>query len=157
GTDHSRNGQSLTGADRTGVVMSNIRMAALAMCALLLACNAACAQAWPTRPVTVMVPFPAGGTADLLARGIAQALSDELHQPFVLENRPGASGNLAAAAVAKAMPDGNNLLFASQAQAAFNKLMFANLPYDPQRDLVPIVLVAKAPVAFVAGKGAPVQ
>ncbi len=137
--------------------MTSIRMVALAACALVAACGAASAQAWPSRPVTVMVPFPAGGTADLLARGIAQALSDELHQPFVLENRPGASGNLAAAAVAKAPPDGNNLLFASQAQAAFNKLMFATLPYDPQRDLLPIVLVAKAPVAFVAGKGAPVQ
>ena len=116
-------------------------MAALAVCALLLSFGAACAQAWPTRPVTVMVPFPAGGTADLLARGIAQALNDEFHQPFVVENRPGASGNLAAAAVAKAPPDGNNLLFASQAQAAFNKFMFASLPYDPQRDLVPVVLV----------------
>jgi tripartite-type tricarboxylate transporter receptor subunit TctC len=132
-------------------------MAALAACTLVLSAGAACAQAWPTRPVTVMVPFPAGGTADLLARGIAQALNYEFHQPFVVENRPGASGNLAAAAVAKAPPDGNNLLFASQAQAAFNKLMFASLPYDPQRDLVPVVLVMKAPVAFVAGKDAPVQ
>jgi len=136
--------------------MSNIRIAVLAACALLLSCGAACAQAWPSRPVAVMVPFPAGGTADLLARGIAQALSDELHQPFVVENRPGASGNLAAAAVAKASPDGNNLLFASQAQAAFNKLMFATLSYDPQRDLMPVVLVMKAPVAFVAGKNAPI-
>jgi tripartite-type tricarboxylate transporter receptor subunit TctC len=144
--------------DLTGVdIMRNIRIAALAACALLLSPGAACAQAWPSRPVTVMIPFPAGGTADLLARGIAQALSDELRQPFVLENRPGASGNLAAAAVAKAPPDGNNLLFASQAQAAFNKLMFASLPYDPQRDLVPIVLVAQAPVAVIAGKDAPVQ
>ena len=137
--------------------MTSIRMVALAACALVTACGAAAAQAWPSRPVTVMVPFPAGGTADLLARGIVQALSDELHQPFVVENRPGASGNLAAAAVAKAPPDGNSLLFASQAQAAFNKLMFATLPYDPQRDLVPIMLVMKAPVAFVAGKDAPVQ
>src|SRR5262249_54919286 len=138
-------------------IMGNIRIAALAACALLLACDPARAQTWPSRPVTVMVPFPAGGTADVLARGIAQALSDELHQPFVVENRAGASGNLAAAAVAKAPPDGNNLLFASQAQAAFNKLMFASLSYDPQRDLAPVVLVMKAPVAFVAAKDAPVQ
>src|ERR1043165_3949760 len=137
--------------------MSKVRMAALAVCALVLSAGAACAQAWPTRPVTVMVPFPAGGTADLLARGIAQALNYEFHQPFVVENRPGASGNLAAAAVAKAPADGHNLLFASQAQAAFNKLMFASLPHAPQRDLLPIVLVGKAPVAFVAGKDAPVQ
>ena len=99
----------------------------------------------------MMVPFPAGGTADLLARGIAQALSDALGQPFVVENRAGASGNLAAGAVAKAAPDGSSLLFASQAQAAFNQFMFKSLPYDPSRDLVPVVLVIKSPVALVAG------
>jgi tripartite-type tricarboxylate transporter receptor subunit TctC len=124
--------------------------------ASLLPC-AAFAQAWPSRPVTMLVPFPAGGTADLLARGTAQALSDELGQPFVVENRPGASGNPAAAAVAKAAPDGAMLLFASQAQAAFNKFMFKTLPYDPSRDLVPVVLVIKSPLAFVAGANAPVQ
>jgi tripartite-type tricarboxylate transporter receptor subunit TctC len=107
--------------------------------------------------MTMMVPFPAGGTADLLARGTAQALSDELGQPFVVENRPGASGNLAAAAVAKAAPDGSSLLFASQAQAAFNRFMFKSLPYDPSRDLVPAVLVIKSPVALIAGMDAPVS
>jgi tripartite-type tricarboxylate transporter receptor subunit TctC len=105
----------------------------------------------------MMVPFPAGGTADLLARGTAQALSDALGQPFVVENRAGASGNLAAGAVARAAPDGSSLLFASQAQAAFNKFMFKSLPYDPSRDLVPVVLVIKSPVALVAGVDAPVS
>ena len=85
-----------------------------------------------------MMPQPAGGIADLLARGVAQTLTDELGQPFIVENRLGASGNLAAAAVAKSAPDGNTLLFATQAQVAFNKLMFASLPYDPERDLVPV-------------------
>ena len=74
----------------------------LAAAAVLLSPFAASAQAWPSRSVTMMVPLPAGGIADLLARGVAQALSDELGQPFVVENRAGASGNLAAAAVAKA-------------------------------------------------------
>jgi tripartite-type tricarboxylate transporter receptor subunit TctC len=104
-----------------------------------------------------MVPFPAGGTADLLARGVAQALNDALGQPFVIENRPGASGNLAAGAVARTAPDGSSLLFASQAQAAFNKLMFKTLPYDPSRDLVPVALVIKSPVAFIAGIDASVN
>jgi len=104
-----------------------------------------------------MVPFPAGGTADLLARGTAQALSDAFGQPFVVENRAGASGNLAAGAVARAAPDGSSLLFASQAQAAFNRFMFKSLPYDPSRDLVPVVLVIKSPVALVAGVDAPVN
>src|SRR5215472_18084162 len=109
--------------------MSNTRIIALMAAVMLLAPCAAAAQVWPSRPVTMVVPLPAGGTADLLARAIAQTLSDELGQPFVVENRPGASGNLAAAAAARAAPDGSTLLFASQAQAAFNKLMFKSLPY----------------------------
>jgi tripartite-type tricarboxylate transporter receptor subunit TctC len=104
--------------------MPGIPIVALAAAAILLSPCAASAQAWPSRPVTMIVPFPAGGTADLLARGTAQALSDALGQPFVVANRAGASGNLAAGAVARAAPDGSSLLFASQAQAAFNKFMF---------------------------------
>ena len=85
--------------------MKNIRnVIALAAAAALLSPCAASAQTWPSRPVTIMMPQPAGGIADLLARGIAQALSDELGQPFIVENRLGASGNLAAAAVAKSAP-----------------------------------------------------
>ena len=136
--------------------MSNTRIIALAAAVMLVAPCAAAAQVWPSRPVTMVVPLPAGGTADLLARAIAQSLSDELGQPFVVENRPGASGNIGAAALARAAPDGSTLLFASQAQAAFNKLMFKSLPYDPARDLVPVALVIKAPVALIAGKDAPV-
>ena len=75
----------------------------------------------------MVVPLPAGGIADLMARTIAQALSDELGQPFVVENRAAAGGNPAAAAVARALPDGATLLFASQAQAVFNKFMFKGL------------------------------
>src|SRR3954469_20161602 len=125
-----------------------------AVVALLLP-SAASSQTWPSRSVTIMMPQPAGGIADLLARGTAQALSDELGQAFVVENRPGASGNLAAAAVVKAPPDGSVLLFATQAQAAFNKMMFASLSYDPARDLVPIVLVLKSPVVFVGALDGP--
>ncbi|AMN43187.1 Bug family tripartite tricarboxylate transporter substrate binding protein [Rhodoplanes sp. Z2-YC6860] len=139
--------------------MITLRSITLAAVALLLSCAAALSQAsqnWPNRPVTMLVPLPAGGIADLMARGCAQALSDEFGQPFVVENHPGASGNLAAAAVVKAPPDGSVLLFATQAQAAFNKMMFANLSYDPARDLVPIVLVLKSPVVFVGALDAPV-
>ena len=107
-----------------------IRVVVLAIAVMLLSPCAASAQAWPSRPVTMMVPFPAGGTGDLFARGAAQALSEEFGQQFVVENRAGAGGNLAAAAVAKAAPDGTSLLFASQAQAAFNKLMFKSLPLE---------------------------
>lgn len=137
-------------------MMPAIRVIALAGAAVLLSLCAVSAQTWPSRPVTMLVPFPAGGTADLLARETAQALSEELGQQFVVENRAGAGGNLAASAVAKAAPDGSSLLFCSQAQAALNKFMFKSLPYDPLRELVPVVLVAKSPIAIVAGLDAPV-
>jgi tripartite-type tricarboxylate transporter receptor subunit TctC len=137
--------------------MPRVRVIASAMAVMLLSPCAASAQAWPSRPVTMMVPFPAGGTADLFARETAQALSEELGQQFVVENRAGAGGTLAAAAVAKAAPDGTSLLFASQAQAALNKFMFKSLPYDPTRELVPAVLVIKSPIAMIAGMDAPVK
>jgi tripartite-type tricarboxylate transporter receptor subunit TctC len=104
----------------------------------------------------MIVPFPAGGTADLLARGVAQALSDEIGQQFVVENRAGAGGNTGAAAVARAAPDGYSLLFASGSLAALNKFMFKSLPYDPQRDLVPVALVIKIPTTIVAGLDTPI-
>jgi len=127
---------------------------AAAVVALLLP-SAASSQTWPNRPVTIMMPQPAGGIADLLARGTAQALSDEFGQPFIVENRVGASGNLAAAALAKAAPDGSAFLFATQAQVAFNKLIFASLPYDPARDFVPVIVAGKSPVVFVASMNGP--
>ena len=101
------------------------------------------------------MPQPAGGIADLLARGTAQALSDEFGQPFIVDNRVGASGNLAAAAVAKSAPDGSTFLYATQAQVIFNKLMFATMPYDPARDFVPVIVAGKSPVVFVASMNGP--
>jgi tripartite-type tricarboxylate transporter receptor subunit TctC len=141
------------------IVMRRIKVAAFVAAALAFcACTgSAPAQTWPSRPVTVLVPFPAGGTVDLLAREIAQALSDEFGQQFVVENRPGAGGNIAGAAVAKAAPDGQTILFASHAQAALNKLMFKNAPYDPVRELVPVAVVAKSAIAIIAGLNAPVK
>jgi tripartite-type tricarboxylate transporter receptor subunit TctC len=141
----------------SSAVTTGIRVVALAIAAVLLSPRAVSAQAWPSRPVTMVVPFPAGGTADLFAREIAQALSDELGQAFVVENRPGGGGNPAAAAVARAAPDGSTLLFASQAQAALNTFMYKSLPYDPSRDLAPVVLVIKSPIALIAGTDTPVQ
>ena len=127
---------------------------AAAVVALLLPSTAS-SQTWPNRPVTIIMPQPAGGIADLLARGTAQALSDEFGQPFIVDNRVGASGNLAAAAVAKSAPDGSTFLYATQAQVIFNKLMFATMPYDPARDFVPVIVAGKSPVVFVASMTGP--
>jgi tripartite-type tricarboxylate transporter receptor subunit TctC len=119
--------------------------------------GAAFAQAWPTRPVTWIVPFPAGGPADALARIVAQELSTKLGQQFVIENRAGAGGNLGGSAAAKAEPDGYTMMFSTPGPAAINKLMYANAGYDPEKDLTPIVLVAKSPLIIVASNDAPVK
>ena len=131
---------------------------ALALTAGLTAMSgAAFAQAWPARPVIWIVPFPAGGPADLLARTLAQELSTKLGQQFVIENRGGAGGNLGGAAAAKADPDGYTMMFSTPGPAAINKLMYANAGYDPEKDLTPIILVAKSPLIIVASNNAPVK
>jgi tripartite-type tricarboxylate transporter receptor subunit TctC len=128
-------------------------------CAALLALLAgwlagpARADNWPARNVTMIVPFPAGGSADLLARSVAQELSDKLGKAFVIDNRGGAGGNIGAAAVAKATPDGYTILFTTPAPIALNKLMYRNMPYDPETDFEPVVLIAKSPLIIAAKAG----
>jgi len=120
-----------------------------------LAHQPAIAQTWPAHPVTIILPFTAGTTSDILARGLAQYLSDTLGQSFVIDNRGGAGGNIGAAAVARAPQDGYTLLFATTGQAATNKLMYQNMPFDPEKDFAPIALVGKSPVLITARADAP--
>jgi tripartite-type tricarboxylate transporter receptor subunit TctC len=128
-------------------------------CAALLALAAglsaapARAETWPARTVTMIVPFPAGGATDALARVVAQELSDKLGKAFIIDNRSGAGGNIGGAAVAKAKPDGYTLLFTTPAPIALNKLMYKNMPYDPQAELEPVVLIAKSPLIITAKAG----
>lgn len=126
-----------------------------AAAAVLLSATSAMAQNWPSRPVTLVVPFTAGTTSDVIARGLIEHLSSKLGQPFIIDNRGGAGGNIGGAAAAKASPDGYTLLFATTGPAATNKLMYKDMPYDPDRDLTPVVLIGKAPVIVVAKKDAP--
>src|SRR4051812_45972176 len=123
----------------------------------LLGAPQAHAQSWPTRPVTVIVPFAAGVTGDIVARGLVEHLSAAFGQPFVVDNRGGAGGNVGGAAAAKAAPDGYALLLATTGPASSNKLIYKNMPYDPQRDLAPIVLLGKAPVIIVARNSLPAK
>lgn len=116
----------------------------------LLLTSGAWAQRWPTHPVTVVVPFTAGTTSDVVARAMVDHLAREFGQPFVIDNRGGAGGNIGAGIVAKAKPDGHTLLLATTGPAATNKLMYKDLPFDSQRDFAPIVLVGKSPVIIVA-------
>jgi tripartite-type tricarboxylate transporter receptor subunit TctC len=129
----------------------------LAAAAMVAGTRAASAEDWPTRPVTVVVPFGAGGATDGVARLIAKHLSEELGQQFVIENRPGAAGNVASAAVARAKPDGYTLLLGSTGPMAVNKLIYSSLSFDPGRDFSPIVLVGLIPQAIVVGKRLPVK
>ena len=129
----------------------------LAAAAMVAGARAASAEDWPTRPVTVVVPFGAGGATDGVARLIAKHLSEGLGQQFVIENRPGAAGNVASAAVARAKPDGYTLLLGSTGPMAVNKLIYSSLSFDPGRDFSPIVLVGLIPQAIVVGKRLPVK
>jgi tripartite-type tricarboxylate transporter receptor subunit TctC len=104
---------------------------------------------WPARPVTLIIPFPAGGAMDLLGRAVAQDLGDKLGQQFVVDNRAGAAGNIGAMAAAKAPSDGYTILMAGAASLALNKFMFSGMQYDPERDLTPIMILSKLPHIFV--------
>src|SRR4249920_3777188 len=114
---------------------------------LLLALVATTALAdWsPTRPVKLVVPFAPGGQPDVVARALAEPLSKALGQPVVVENRPGAGGNIAAEAVAKSAPDGHTLLMGTNGPLAVSPVLYRNLPYDPFKDLVPVTLVGTSP------------
>ncbi len=107
------------------------------------------AQSWPAKPVRIIVPFSAGGTVDVLARFIAERLSSTLGQPMLVENRPGAAGNIGTEAVARAAPDGYTLLLSGSPTHAVNPHLYKNLPYDPLRDFAPIALIGTAPNLLV--------
>jgi len=114
--------------------------------ALALAPSGATAQTWPERPVTMIVPFPAGSAVDTLARTVANTLSENFGKQFIVDNRTGAGGNIGGAAVAKAAPDGYTFLFGTPAPIAMNRLMYKSLNYDSERDFTPVILVAKSPL-----------
>jgi tripartite-type tricarboxylate transporter receptor subunit TctC len=113
--------------------------------------------AWPNRQVTMVVPFLAGGSADIVGRAVAEHLSAAIGQPIVVENRGGAAGNVGAATVAKAAPDGYTLLLATTGPAATATLMYKKLSFDARRDFTPIVLIGKTPVIIVTRPDGPIK
>ncbi len=104
--------------------------------------------AWPERPVRVVVPWPPGGSTDVLARLLAERLAQSLGQPFVVENRPGAGGNIGTDAIAKAAPDGHTMGPVTVGGWSINQFLYARLPYDPERDIVPVSMHWELPNVF---------
>lgn len=125
--------------------------ALLAAAGLGLAPGLAAAQdGWPNRPVRLIVPFPAGGSTDIVARAIAQHLSGVLGQQVVVDNRAGAAGNIGTDAVAKAAPDGYTIGLSTSGPLANNKSLYKTMPYDSDRDLAPVALVGEIPLVIVS-------
>jgi tripartite-type tricarboxylate transporter receptor subunit TctC len=128
----------------------------IAIAAVLLAGHVH-AQTYPDRPVRILVGYPPGGGTDLVARLVAQPLSERWKQPVVVENRPGANAIIATEAVVKSKPDGYTLLMAYATELAVNPATFKKLPYDPVRDLAPIAQLGSAPLVMAAHPSLPAQ
>lgn len=111
--------------------------------------SSVCAEDYPARTVTILVPFAPGGYTDLLARLVAQKMSEKSGKPFVVENRPGGGTLVAASATARAAPDGYTLLMAPNGTIATNPTLYKSLPYDPMKDFVPVSLVASGPLVLL--------
>jgi tripartite-type tricarboxylate transporter receptor subunit TctC len=137
-------------------ILSRRQIGGLALGAGLAAgARPAAAQAWPSRPVTVIVPWPAGGSTDVLARAICRNFGDRFGQPFVVDNRSGANGNIGAGAVARSAPDGHTLMVTTNGPITNNTLLYRTMPFNPFADLAPIALLAELPIVIAARAQAP--
>ena len=128
-----------------------------AVLALMLATAGASAQGYPTKPIRLVVPYPAGGPLDIMARAIGQKLTEAWKQPVVVDNRAGAGGNIGADFVAKSAPDGYTLLMGAVATHAINPSLYSKIPYDPVKDFAPVALVAQVPNILVVNPAVPAK
>lgn len=115
------------------------------------------AQAYPTKPISLVVPFPPGGLADIVARPVAEALSRELGQAVVIENKPGGQNTIGAQAAARSPADGHNFYFATTAALVTNRHLFKTMPYDPQKDFAAVAFIAKSPFAVLVRADSPIS
>src|SRR6266545_1409596 len=127
----------------------------LLLAALALAASLAQAQDYPNKPIHMLVPFAPGGAVDTTARVLAQAMQQRVKWQFVIENRPGGNGFIATTAVAKSPADGYTLLMAHTGEFAVNPALFDNIPYELERDFVPITMVSDSPMLYLANAQAP--
>lgn len=129
----------------------------VAALAAALVSTAASAQAYPSKPSRIVVPFPPGGYTDVTARVIAQALTEKLGQPFVVENRPGAGTVIGAEAVAKAPADGHTILYSGASTFTVNPVLLKSLPYDPLKSFAPVGLATKTPMVLLVHPSFPAR
>lgn len=120
-------------------------------------CSLAQAQEWPAKPVTVVVPWPAGGPSDTVARPMAKGLTDALDKSFVVDNRGGAGGNIGSAAVAKGAPDGSLLLITSSAPIVINQHVYKKMPFEAQKDLAPVTNLLRVPLVLAVHPSIPAK
>ncbi|MFI5445322.1 Bug family tripartite tricarboxylate transporter substrate binding protein [Polaromonas sp. UC242_47] len=123
--------------------------------ALGLAASGVQAQTWPAKPIRIVVPYPPGGSSDIIARSISQALSEALKQPVIVENRAGANGNLGADVVAKSAPDGYTLLLCDTGALAISPSVYTKLAFDPSKDLRGVTMLAYSPHLLVVHPSVP--
>jgi tripartite-type tricarboxylate transporter receptor subunit TctC len=138
-------------------MLRNTVNALLCAAAVLFGTHASAQATYPSHPVRLVVPFPAGGTTDILARAVAQRLSEVWGQQVVVDNRPGAGGNIGTELVAKAAPDGYTLEMGTVGTHAINASLYSHLPYDPVKDFAPVILVAGVPNVLVVNPALPVN
>jgi tripartite-type tricarboxylate transporter receptor subunit TctC len=129
----------------------------IVLTAALLPALAAHAQPYPSKPIHFVSAFAPGGTTDILARILAEKLREQVGQPVIVENRPGAGGNIGSDYVAKAAPDGYTLLMGASGPLAVNVSLFASMPFDPRRDFVPVVQITAAPLVLVVPASSPIN
>ncbi|MDE2003952.1 MAG: tripartite tricarboxylate transporter substrate binding protein [Betaproteobacteria bacterium] len=132
-------------------------LVAIAAASLFPVSPAFAQAAYPSKPIRMVVPFPPGGTTDILARAVAQKLSETWGQQVIVDNRPGAGGNIGSDLVAKAAPDGYTLLMGTVGTHAINPSLYARMPYDAQKDFAPVILVASVPNVLEVNPSLPVH
>jgi len=142
---------------RTGIVRSTIVLLAASLGGGTLVAGAASAQSYPSKPITLVVPFPAGGPNDAIARVAAQLMASRLRQNVIIDNRVGAGGTVGLRAVARAEPDGYTLLLGSLSSLAIAPAFYANAGYDPVTSFAPIAMVSEEPQALAVRPGLPVR
>jgi tripartite-type tricarboxylate transporter receptor subunit TctC len=127
----------------------------LILLAAAAACSASLAQTWPAKPIRLVVPFPAGGGTDIIAREVTQKITETTRWSFIVDNKPGSGGNIGVDNVAKSPADGYNLVLGQTSNLAINPSLYSKLPYDSVKDLTPISMVASSPLALVVSATSP--